>query len=1073
MNKISIAFAAATLAATSFGGGYDWQKPHAKILPNGELAYAPEAWTAPKFSNARYIDFDKGDDNADGRTPATAWKHHPNDPAASGKAKANPDHPDAYVFKRGVIYRGRLQGSLKDATLTSMPGFGKGKAVIAGADSVPRISWKKAAHPRMPEGAKVWSAKLDRDVRAVWCRAKNGEWQRLTLARTPNWTYSNKDDVMDGWWQWEQPEWWTDKNKVQVNGKKMHLGIDSKHLKGLAAEDLVGGLVWSEWGIVMGTPFASRIESYDASRAGIGFQGFWYGDSEKIITKNRYFLEDRPAFLDEPGEFWCDPADKTLYARFPKDADPHTLEVDASNRCIGFDFTQLENVRITALDFERIGPHVRLDARPFEDGSISGGGIRVYGSAVRVTIDHCGFKDVNTGIRVKAQKDDQTIDELAITDNRIEDADQDSIQIAGSQRWGKSDGPYAYVGKVDILRNWIHRTGMRPARSESGHSLAVNFAERLHLAGNFVSRTCGAGIFVFVGKGDGDASDCPYARALIHHNRVEDPLLMANDWGGIETWQGGPTYVWGNISRNPGGYWNWAAKQDGNQRLGFAYYLDGGFKTYHFDNQAIGNSSDITSKLCNGSALYQATPTVLNAFYNGLYRTFARGSGWNPQGGRHVFAGNRFEDISVEVFNHKTQKEDAGHEYGGEVLKDSIFMVDNGLPDNPKAHRRVKPFIPWSLSRTVGEYCFRQGVPGLDEHWYMSRAMRGRFDYWKHPRNDLVMPADAKVVKGGTEDWIPSAVHFAGEGAKLKGRAVSNAPKASAPQPATPSSTRKFKPAPWVEIALPAKPQWGADLEATFTFAGLPAELKGQKLQFHFHWLKTNGWGGYLSHIYLSPTVNGDGVIKAKLINLPKGDYPADFGSFSCLFGLGPDLDHCVKRADFTFDPGGVDPTPAVIAASDTAEHPQAVAGNNLCIEAVFATRGAGTVVTDLEDGKAGFTLAVAKSGKAGFRFAAGGESVSVASSVAVNDGAFHHVLGEIDRKAGKANVYVDGKLAGSQPLSAKLKDADASTDADLLVGRDFTGDVDFLRIAHSSLAESHTTIDELYTWEFAGPFLR
>ena len=87
-----------------------------------------------------------------------------------------------------------------------------------------------------------------------------------------------------------------------------------------------------------------------------------------------------------------------------------------------------------------------------------------------------------------------------------------------------------------------------------------------------------------------------------------------------------------------------------------------------------------------------------------------------------------------------------------------------------------------------------------------------------------------------------------------------------------------------------------------------------------------------------------------------------------------------------------------------------------------------------------------------------------------MNDGKFHHVLCEVDRKAGKANVYVDGKLSGSKPFAAG--DADASTAADLVVGKGFAGDLDFLRIAHSSLAESHTDIRELYTWEFAGPFL-
>ena len=53
--RIVVAFAAAAagLCAHAAGGAYDWQKPNAKLLANGDLGYAPGAWTAPKFSNAR------------------------------------------------------------------------------------------------------------------------------------------------------------------------------------------------------------------------------------------------------------------------------------------------------------------------------------------------------------------------------------------------------------------------------------------------------------------------------------------------------------------------------------------------------------------------------------------------------------------------------------------------------------------------------------------------------------------------------------------------------------------------------------------------------------------------------------------------------------------------------------------------------------------------------------------------------------------------------------------------------------------------------------------------------------
>ena len=40
-------------------------------------------------------------------------------------------------------------------------------------------------------------------------------------------------------------------------------------------------------------------------------------------------------------------------------------------------------------------------------------------------------------------------------------------------------------------------------------------------------------------------------------------------------------------------------------------------------------------------------------------------------------------------------------------------------------------------------------------------------------------------------------------------------------------------------------------------------------------------------------------------------------------------------------------------------------------------------------------------------------------------------------------------------------------------MGEGFAGAIDFLRVCRSTLAESKTSIEELYAWEFDGPFLR
>ncbi len=106
-----------------------------------------------------------------------------------------------------------------------------------------------------------------------------------------------------------------------------------------------------------------------------------------------------------------------------------------------------------------------------------------------------------------------------------------------------------------------------------------------------------------------------------------DSLINVDDFGGIETWQGGPAYVYDNISGNPGGYRNWDHVLNPNteDRFGHAYYLDGAFKNYHFNNIAWGKSKGPAGKLANTSA-FQEIISYQNTFFNNTIYNFVRGS---------------------------------------------------------------------------------------------------------------------------------------------------------------------------------------------------------------------------------------------------------------------------------------------------------------------------------------------------------------------------------------------------------------------------------------------------------------
>ena len=149
---------------------------------------------------------------------------------------------------------------------------------------------------------------------------------------------------------------------------------------------------------------------------------------------------------------------------------------------------------------------------------------------------------------------------------------------------------------------------------------------------------------------------------------------------------------------------------------------------------------------------------------------------------------------------------------------------------------------------------------------------------------------------------------------------------------------------------------------------------------------------------------------------------------------------------------------------------------SNFLIEAYFkAATGQkdGTLIQKMND--AGYALRVNEAGGVTLTAKSGGATTSLASRSAVNDGQWNHVIAEADRKAGTFTIYVDGRPDASGPGLGS--GASLANDADLYVGgtpqgQNLDGAIDFMRLARGTLADSKTTIEELYAWAFNGPFL-
>src|SRR6476469_5799813 len=101
----STTFCFADVEASGSEGKWSWQQPQAKVLPTGDLQWAPRPFEFKPGQTIRYIDFDAGADSNDGRSVQAPWKHHPWDPNATDNAKSWKG-ACTYVFRQGVDYRG-------------------------------------------------------------------------------------------------------------------------------------------------------------------------------------------------------------------------------------------------------------------------------------------------------------------------------------------------------------------------------------------------------------------------------------------------------------------------------------------------------------------------------------------------------------------------------------------------------------------------------------------------------------------------------------------------------------------------------------------------------------------------------------------------------------------------------------------------------------------------------------------------------------------------------------------------------------------------------------------------------
>ncbi len=1117
----------ATTLVSADESSFSWQKPHAKVLPTGDLEWAPRPFEFVAGDTVRYIDFKDGDDSNPG-TRTAPWKHHPWDANARGEA-AQASGPITYVFKGGVIYRGTLETRESGEPgnpirLTYDPSWGEGAPWIAGSQAI-KGGWQRAdtsGTPKgMPEPEKVWYIDLP-DTVEPWCvwQREGTEVTRIHLARHPNWEISNPDFVMEEWLTFDGPSRHLPKKE---GGAPIgsYTNWDEEFLKDPAKpkDFFDNARIWTMWsgGVfsAMGTPYDTKILSYDPEtgtieRGRIG-GAFYFGMGGK---GDRYYVERHPALLDVGGEFYFLPkgeADTTneegfaapsmeaggrLFLRLPENRSPNETTIELGQKQMLVRLIDSRHIEISGLRFSflNVPDNFNFPIYPLQFRLPTA--IQLMGGCQQISIRNNDFYHTAKAVQAVTRLREvyppaegqygagdyqgyELMDDILVADNRITEADHGGISFEdGYSNLAFGEDGITELGEIKILRNRIHRVNFRPRPPSPGlhiPAIAVDSVTRAEIAGNIITRSWGVGIFTHGGRQWG-MHEKPLIRGFVHHNKVVDSLLATNDWGAIENNTGGPVIIYNNLVANPvgphpheQGVLEEGLEENDNRRVnhfrsfshnGYAYYLDGdSHKKYLFNNIAWGKANDPEQWFKNRSPQMMVRGG-LNQWFNNTFFRFMCGP-VGSSGARSTTLGNIYADIGRNYIA-LGMSDDVSTAYGGEDAQDTLRIGLPTLAFSGNVFQGVK-----EDSRDA----FSLGVKGP-----------GRVG-----------------VRTGNLDEFRNFLKENGAMAWTTGTVLSEPPLRDAPRDFRPSEAMPVGP---IKFFVPF-PLYRTVGEWDFSLnRGDPETLIGLNLYFSEEYLSPGQYYEVPWNNLKVPSTTEDAFINGVLENWTRSalqfdgqryavfsheimaaDYPRSVGILSKEDG----------RMGIVRDPG---PEPGEKArqgqkdrwakanekwqaATDkvypgTKRKTVNMDTNNFLIEIVLQAEGSQTadLVSKTLNGT-GYSLGL-KEGKPILKLMAGGKPMTAYSEKTVSDG-WHHLIAEVDRINGVARLYLDGKLDTEAEINLPSETSLANT-GDFYVGKgpagNFHGAVDFLRISRGTLADAHTSIDELYAWEFDGPFL-
>lgn len=314
---------------------------------------------------------------------------------------------------------------------------------------------------------------------------------------------------------------------------------------------------------------------------------------------SKYYIENHPALLDKPGEWWYDVKTNQLYFWSPEGKDPGLLNLEISRFDTGFNVSNVSNIVLVGLQIELYNSNA-YEITGRDDSSTS----------FDNQVINCKIRFVNNGIvlyHFVSGSDDQS----GINRFRLENSILSYIDTtAFSSYFGWEGAPlpdnFSYPGirNTVIRNNLFHHIGFN-----SGHRSAVGirifYPDQLTFENNHVHHIAQNGMHLHLSVVDSaktydlDPEEIRIGEILIRDNIFEMTCQAASDCGGLKIGGSNRPYshvfrdvlIIGNTLRHVFG-WSYVSIQRRINKYGDGngFYLDYASGVHVFRNIAYNNS---------------------------------------------------------------------------------------------------------------------------------------------------------------------------------------------------------------------------------------------------------------------------------------------------------------------------------------------------------------------------------------------------------------------------------------------------------------------------------------------------